>query len=452
MPVRWTGTWVDATLRTMRVIIGVVAVVALVACGGDGGGERGSERDGEPAREVEAPATAEFLAGAVEQSLAEPRRLELAMAVGDGEPVTVLEGVTDGERTATTVDAEALAEAGVPDADGAATLEVVIDGSAQYVRSSAFADVLEDPSAGSGDEPMDWNHRALRPLVDLGDGWGRVDVDRFADADPASLPAGQPIADPNAMLRAVALSERVRELGQDEVGGEPVAGLVAEVPYAAMGPAADQVLGGQVNQGLGDAPDLVVPVEVYVDDRGRIRRLHVEPDAAELAERAGVDWSGSGDTEPVTAAYTLELGDYGADDLEVEVPADASDVTEAYGDAVGANALPAGPPADGTDIAACADGSCDVEVTLPVTIPLDGTLGLPELRLQAGAPLEPGGPPTLEAIATPGGAFMSTSLRPGGQSVLNSVSFELASIEGSVARVVLMPCPNSSCLPPSWGN
>jgi hypothetical protein len=441
---QWWGRGLGRGVALTLAGAAVVAVAVSCSSGGEGGGGGDAV--------VRVSATPEAVVEAVERSLAEPRRLELALTVAGGEPVTVLRGSSDGERTETTADAGAVARAvadQAPDevtqgADGA-TLDVVTDGTSHFLRSSAFADVLEPPSAREGEQAVSWDAPAVGPLVELEDRWGRVDIERFLHASPEDLPAGQVVADPHALLDAVATATSVDELGQGEVDGEPVAGLAVEVRLATMNASgADLLMPGAVADWLLYAgAELVVPVEVWIDGRGHVRRLHYGPDVGALAESVGVNWASQRPADRLALAYTLDLGDYGADDVEVAVPDGAVDVTEAYGAATGQRATRAGPAADGADVAACVDGSCDIEVTVPVTLTLDGAHGVSELVLESAGPQGL----VMHGNNGPGSTFEGQS-SPGGTLVFNGLRVETVSIEGSVVRVYLSTCSDpSSCAP-----
>jgi hypothetical protein len=78
-----------------------------------------------------------------------------------------------------------------------------------------------------------------------------------------------------------------------------------------------------------DAPainDITVPVEVWVDPDGLVRRVSFEFRFGEITEVPG--------PEPRSyrpdAAFTVDLFDYGDESIDVELPTDAVDITDPF--------------------------------------------------------------------------------------------------------------------------
>lgn len=115
----------------------------------------------------------------------------------------------------------------------------------------------------------------------------------------------------------------VEELGYDGIRGVAVTGLAAEVRYGDLlaahgsGPASIEAMN-----------DITVPVEVWVDRDGLVRRVSVEFGRDAMAEALGPEADLS--SFPVNVAFTLDLFDYGDESIDVELPADAIDVTDAF--------------------------------------------------------------------------------------------------------------------------
>jgi hypothetical protein len=92
-------------------------------------------------------------------------------------------------------------------------------------------------------------------------------------------------------------------------------------------------------------------------------------------------------------------------------------------------------PADGQDLAACADASCDVEVTLPVDLPLDPTLNVGTVTLSASDPQYLG-----IQVVTPSGMTATIGTGVGGSATLGPVLLRVVTLEGQTARLILAPC------------
>lgn len=168
-------------------------------------------------------------------------------------------------------------------------VQVVIDGATTYLRAPMLDELVgasrwlvADP-AGPGAE--------LGPLgvATIGGGIGAVD--------------------PLPVLEALKQAEAVDDLGADEVDGAQLRRLRAELDLSA------------VLEGLG--PAVAVPVEVWVDEAGRVARLVADlGDAGELLDPASSAAAVPGMAGSVT--MTVELYDYGAD-LQIATP-DPDDV------------------------------------------------------------------------------------------------------------------------------
>jgi hypothetical protein len=118
-------------------------------------------------------------------------------------------------------------------------------------------------------------------------------------------------------------SKDVEALGRDEIRGVPVNGLAAEVPFDDLMTAPGTDAGG-----IGAMKDTTVPVEVWVDRDGLIRRVSVEFGRGSMAEALGPEAPLS--SFPVDVDYTVDLFDYGDESIVIELPAEAVDVTDAF--------------------------------------------------------------------------------------------------------------------------
>jgi hypothetical protein len=302
-------------------VIGAVALAALVApmvgCGGGGDGEDGERVGGqdEAAPEVVVEATPDFVASAAARSGAEAYRMTTTYSRDERQPFEVLTGATDGRSTRMTLVLEPFED----DPSQAVEMEIVGDDDVQYFRTGAFT--VDE----YGEMP-----EAARPLQELGAEWGRIDMRRFEDGiegiaaapyRPSAL--GPPL--PGPLFEALSDTEDVGELGREDVGGEELTGLSVEVsardvpPVRGLRPLVP-------DDEFGQAAEVMVPVEIWVDDDGFIRRFEYEVSGAEVSAAIG------GAPSDVVHRYEIEMDDYGADDISIELPrgSDVPDMTDAY--------------------------------------------------------------------------------------------------------------------------
>jgi len=91
-------------------------------------------------------------------------------------------------------------------------------------------------------------------------------------------------------------------------------------------------------------------------------------------------------------------------------------------------------PADGGDVGACADGSCEVEVTVPIELSFDPALNVGTVTLSADDPEYLG-----IRVVNPG-TVASVSARVGGSATMGLVSLRIVSLEEQTARLIFAPC------------
>jgi hypothetical protein len=322
----------------------VVAVLAN-ACAGEAG-------DDVVSGSVDFEATGRFLSAASQRSAGEPFRVEVSMAMdvaGGGEEISLDAPIMTGEQDGRGYEYHMDMEEWLSQVPGGAaslgggdlTMDMTGDASALYIRAPIYASLAEQAGpAGIG--PMG-------ELAELGDRWGRVDLEALGDLSVIDLQstAGAPGGtDPRAMLDAVASADDVEELGTDEIDGTPVNGLGARLSLRELLEAQgvdgerfiDQMsanLGG-LNQTGSAGSDAVtetvfqaeVPFEVWVDGDGYVRRVAYDMDALEIL--SGMEGFASGRLDRFVTSQTIDFSDYGADDIEIEHPSDAVDVTDAY--------------------------------------------------------------------------------------------------------------------------
>jgi hypothetical protein len=304
-----------------RLALVLAAVLAAAACGSDSGVESsdpGQSADIEVAR----------IATAVDEvTEAATGRFEMTIAYEgvpglDGAELTG-EGAYDLDNGATrlTMDLGALAAQApgggeLPDGFGGG-FETITVGTTVYMGGELFGAI---PGLDA-----EW------VKVDLSDAAG------LEDLGLDSLTQGQ--GDPTATL------EQLRSLGSiEEVGTEDVRG-VATTHYAGeirLGDTFDELDEAQRNAvaGLygGDleaVADLTIPIEVWVDDEGFVRRISQQIDFGQMApllEDQGSD--DVGDLDGASLTTTVEYYDIG-DDITVEAPQGAVDLTELLGSSFG---------------------------------------------------------------------------------------------------------------------
>jgi hypothetical protein len=335
------------------------SMLAAAACGeGDLVGESAREEgDDVVTGEVSFAATGRFLAEASQRSSAEPHRLELSMTmvgVAAGPDLDVefplATGEVDGAASEFHMDLRPMTEelaaadgapAGIPD-DVDMTMDIVSDGGpVMFMRTPLFATIAAEAPPGVDLGP-------ITGLMEIDDRWGRLDTSAIDGASMAEVqqavgtPGG---ADPRVLLDLVAGADDVEELGQDEVDGDEVNGLAADVTITELLEAQGQDPQSYVDQmtgsfggGTGDDDvttaaqevyETPIPLEVWVDGAGYVRRIAYEMDLAAIARAQG---GGPAELEELTAGYIVEMTDYGDESIGVELPAEAEtiDITGAY--------------------------------------------------------------------------------------------------------------------------
>jgi hypothetical protein len=338
----------------LPVVVVTAAVAASAACA----------QKADPADftvgDVRFEATPEFAAEAAERSTSQPYRLEaelrMAIAVG-GESMDVdaplMSGEQDGELSHVEMDLGDLfdemaqvapAGEGLPPelTDADLTMEIVGDGTTMYLRAPMFG-ALADMAGGAAAGQLG----PMGELADLGSKWGRVDLGELGDIlplnDVASAAGGQAI-DPRAFFDLVSGTDQVEDLGEAEVRGVEVHGLAAETTLGelldASGADPDE-LAGTLGNGLpADGEeffdsflDTPMPVELWTDDQGYVRRLDYEMDFAAMFESAGLDDEiGGGAPDEFSYGFTMDFFDYGDDSIVIELPDpdETVDVTDAF--------------------------------------------------------------------------------------------------------------------------
>ena len=348
--------------KTMRRLGGLGAAALLVAagCGGDDAdqadeGIGGVELGGPGAEGAEASssgfeATPGYLSEVVDASTGESYRYEMTMEMDlGGDPIDfggpIATGEFDGTRNHMQMDMGAMFAGimssvggggelpnGLPTGD--LTIEYVTDTDAMYMRAPFFAAMFGELPAGTDTSSLGEAGGLVEAFGQLGDGWGKVDLTALGDVLPseaaASLGGGQAY-DPAVFLEMLRSADGAEELGTDEIDGDPVSGLSAEVSMADMVEAQ-----GMSPDDLGSSADVAAmtfPLEVWVDADDHIRRIHFSFDEETLAEAGGAASEEAVATlGGVGMTMTMDFADYGDSSIEVEVPADDEvvDITDDF--------------------------------------------------------------------------------------------------------------------------
>lgn len=244
------------------------------------------------------------------------QKMSLEMSVeglsGMGSTSLTSEGAFDNEagRGRMTLDLGAVFEGGtgldeaLP--EGAGTMEMVIDGDVVYVKSPLFS------MMGDSDKP-----------------WVRVDAGELGSGDLG--PSGPATSDPGALLEFLEGAGPVEEVGTEDVRGVPTTHLAAEIDLADLLAEADADRQAEMEEQLGGlGADLEsfdsLPVEVWVDEDGYVRRFTMTFDFGQALEA-------SEDLGDATMTMTVELYDFD-EPVDIEIPP-ASQVGELDGDLFG---------------------------------------------------------------------------------------------------------------------
>lgn len=312
----WRARPVHLRRRGRAMALSMLAVVGV--------GATACAQEADPAdfavEDIEYEATPAYLTASADRSQAQPYRMEMRQSLAGGDEVVVETGEWDGERFHLRQDLAAQFGPLLPaDVDTDLTIETAGDDSTLYVRMPVLA-ALEDLTSGFAITPFG-------DLIDrLGTGWGRVDLAELADVMPGLGDAASPLGThmPQLFVDAVANARDVEELGRDEIRGVAVDGLAAEVPFA-------RLLGAQGTASGDVLNDITVPIEAWVDDSGLVRRVTFGIHRDDLADALGQENDPvTMPSFPVDVDYTLDLFDYGDESIDVELPPDAIDVTDAY--------------------------------------------------------------------------------------------------------------------------
>lgn len=214
------------------------------------------------------------------------------------------------------------------------TMEYVVDGTDMYLRAPLLAAVAEQ-EAGTTD--------SLAVFTELGDDWGYVDMAAIAGMAPGDIAGtlGVVGADPAAFFELMTNVEGAESIGTEEIRGVSTTGVRADVSLVDL-MTAQGVDPTQLDvTGMDDLAEITVPVEVWIDKDGFVRRLVLDLNAETLTDAAS---AGTDDVLDPTmlggfdTSMTMEMFDYGAEDIVIEPPTEFVDITDAFSELIASTA------------------------------------------------------------------------------------------------------------------
>ncbi|MFP3901844.1 MAG: hypothetical protein ACLFXM_13395, partial [Acidimicrobiia bacterium] len=305
---------------------------------------------------TDSEATTGFLASAAERSSATVHRFEIDFSMVMRDPASGVDidfsgqagyGEQQGDRMSMVMDMGTMMEemgeqAGEPMPPEMEafdlTIEMVIDPETLYMRAPFFAQ-LSDMLESEGMPPD-----MMGPFDRMGDGWGRIDLaalgDSYGMADLQSAMSGAQFGDPTVYLDLVAGADQVRELGDDEIRGVEVRGVAADVSVEEMldqqGIDPEDYVSQFAGPGLPGAGETLdelftgtLPIEVWVDGDGYVRRLSIDMDLTEALSSLDLPSAPPLDFE-MSFGTSIDFFDYGDESISVEPPEDWVDVTDEF--------------------------------------------------------------------------------------------------------------------------
>jgi hypothetical protein len=295
------------------------------------------------------PVTPEELSAAAERSSATPSRFELfidvsgvpsdegavpldsivasdAGAVPPDTRTPVATGEIDGTSTRVQMNlgpllAELAQGAALPVGDLA--FEAIVMPDAYYLRAPMLAELANEVSEAAA---------SLGAFVDLGEGWGRVDLAALG-ASPGDVGGtlGTTGAYPPEMFDAVAAAAKLTDIGTETIRGVPSTGVQADVELSRLleGQGADPAEVPELDTSL---TGVTFPMQVWIGEDGFIHRVSFTIDDATLAAAAQATGQQMGPADMfagLSLTLTLESFDYGAADIAITAPVEFVDITGA---------------------------------------------------------------------------------------------------------------------------
>ncbi len=308
------------------VVISLVAAAALAICGPDAVAST--------IPPIDDPATPDALNEAGERSSQAPYRLEmfmemsgLGLSIDGAAPLVTGEFANGSSHMVMDFGAmfASMADQLPPEMQGAdMTMEMVTQGTDLYLRAPFFAAMAGE--AGGAEGP-------LGAFAALGDDWGYIDGTAIPGLSAAQLSGQLGIggADPSAFFDMLANVEGTEQIGTEDIRGVSTVGVRADVSLADL-MAAQGTDTSQIPSAGVDLSTITMPIEVWIDKDGFVRRLAMEISPEALATAAE---SAAEDLDPnmlggLDVSMTMEMFDYDATDIVIEAPTEFVDVTEAF--------------------------------------------------------------------------------------------------------------------------
>jgi hypothetical protein len=313
----------------------IASLAALAAVGVCGAASPAAVASTVPPDDV---ATPDAINEAGEQSSTAPYRLEMFMEASllgmtiDGD-TPLATGEFAGDQSHMTMDLGAIFADLIPADEMPSELlgvdmvmEFVADGTDLYIRAPFFAALAE--LDGAAEDPT------MQVFTQLGDGWGYVDGTAVPGVDAGSLTGtlGIGSADPAALFALLSDVEGAESIGTADIRGVSTSGVRADVNLSDLMEAQ-----GTPIASTGDSFDnATFPIELWIDKDGFVRRIVMDMSGeaiAEAAEAAGDDTPTSmfGD---MNMSITMEMFDYNAADIVIEVPTESTDITDEFAEIV----------------------------------------------------------------------------------------------------------------------
>ncbi|HEX6416961.1 MAG TPA: hypothetical protein VFZ77_00645 [Acidimicrobiales bacterium] len=266
----------------------------------------------------------------------------------DDDATPLMAGTIDGDRYHVTVDLRSVFEqladpAGERGASAEMagldlSVEMAGDGETLYMRAPIYG-LLGQVTEDSG---RDMRLGPFADLAAMGDGWGVVGLDRLGETVPGDVASamGAGGIDPGKVVDLVRRTEDVEDLGIDEIRGDRVHGLSAELSMGDLLEASGQDPAAFAETNLGDAGEelaasmyaTTTPMDIWIDDDGYLRRIEYALDMDELASTMdddAADLVGETRLAGLDLRYAMDMFDYGAT-VEFDPPDDAVDITNAF--------------------------------------------------------------------------------------------------------------------------
>src|SRR3954447_19774455 len=140
--------------------------------------------------------------------------------------------------------------------------------------------------------------------------WIKLDLDKASGgALSGAMNASQ---DPASQLKLLSALAGVKEVGKEKIGGEQTTHYHGELDYKQVAKSGPQDLRKAAELALKVMADTTIPVDVWLDDQGRVRRQRLELNTKAV--------SGS---PAQKQTMTIGYSDFGVDASSIKAPADA---------------------------------------------------------------------------------------------------------------------------------